>query len=311
MTSEIITLFGFVLSLILVIFVFIFYRRAARLDVLLTEASNRLKLGENAYNDLKNQLKNQNVKLEKKGEALTNIEKALAEARERNSSLNQGIRDAKTEHQAYIDKLTRQRDHFQEQVNVLTTQLQDSDAQKRQAEDEIKARLNETTSKNNKEIAVLHKKNKELTDELSENEKREKTYKGEITKLKGLLKKIDMDGIRKSKQRSLRLEQLYTSMKGLREMAEERNQNWEVALRKLSAHILSKSDVDEEGNPLPIGPLVGAALEKAGLALVKDEISYAEFEQRKADENKQMPETEGAPTVDAGAEVKDNQEPPY
>ena len=56
-------------------------------------------------------------------------------------------------------------------------------------------------------------------------------------------------------------------MKGLRELAEERNRNWETALRHFSLHIL-KEGPDSPAAGLALAPLVVNALEKIGTSLV-------------------------------------------
>jgi hypothetical protein len=60
-------------------------------------------------------------------------------------------------------------------------------------------------------------------------------------------------------------------MKSLRDMAEERNRNWETALKTLATWILSSSNVARPHDPIllkPIGPLVGEALQRIGGSLL-------------------------------------------
>jgi hypothetical protein len=79
------------------------------------------------------------------------------------------------------------------------------------------------------------------------------------------------------RRKSLQNEQLYLSMKSLRDMTEERNKNWEIALRKLSTWILTSSHVAQPKDPVlmqsSIGPLVGEALERIGGTLLDQDDS--------------------------------------
>lgn len=79
----------------------------------------------------------------------------------------------------------------------------------------------------------------------------------------------DLESIRRKAAQN---EQLFLSMKSLREMAEERNKNWEIALRKLSTWILTSSHIAQPKDPVllqsSIGPLVGEALERIGCNLL-------------------------------------------
>ncbi len=79
-----------------------------------------------------------------------------------------------------------------------------------------------------------------------------------------------------TRRRASHNEQLYLSMKSLREMADERNKNWETALKKLANWILTSSHLAQPKDPAlqqSIGPLVGEALERIGGALVDGEDS--------------------------------------
>lgn len=80
--------------------------------------------------------------------------------------------------------------------------------------------------------------------------------------------------VQRLKRRNAQMERLYQTMRSLKVMAEERNANWEHALKDLSYWTLSQKGqlpVDGQGQ-LPIGELVGGALETIGKELVEVEI---------------------------------------
>jgi hypothetical protein len=109
-------------------------------------------------------------------------------------------------------------------------------------------------------------------------------HKNELTELRNKLtsaerelaamqakKMIDPKDYETTRRRAAQNEQLYQSMRSLRDMAEERNSNWETALRALATWILSSSNVARPNDPAlskPIGPLVGEALSRVGGSLL-------------------------------------------
>jgi hypothetical protein len=75
-------------------------------------------------------------------------------------------------------------------------------------------------------------------------------------------------------------------MKGLREMTDERNRNWEVALKKMAAYIVNakhggKAVMDHKA----VGPLVGEALELIGAQLVDDAIDFSPIRETPASQS--------------------------
>ena len=63
-------------------------------------------------------------------------------------------------------------------------------------------------------------------------------------------------------------------MKSLRDMADERNKNWESALRALSTWILTTGPLAKPNDPIlteSIGPIVGEALQRIGGRLISDD----------------------------------------
>jgi len=75
--------------------------------------------------------------------------------------------------------------------------------------------------------------------------------------------------LRRLRRKVAQYDRLYSSMKGLREMSEERNRNWEVALGRLASWILEEKGVQHL--PQAIGPLVGQAMQLIGAQLIDDQ----------------------------------------
>lgn len=86
------------------------------------------------------------------------------------------------------------------------------------------------------------------------------------------------------KRRANHYERLYSGMKGLRDMVDERNKNWEDALVKMARWILTSSPVAKPHDPIlnaGIGPIVGEALERIGAKILDiDDRAEAEAERK-------------------------------
>jgi chromosome segregation ATPase len=79
------------------------------------------------------------------------------------------------------------------------------------------------------------------------------------------------DELKRLRRRIAQADRLFGQMRGLKEMVEERSQNWEIALRKLSTWIISERGVAGARPPEAIGPLVGQALAAIGAQLIDDD----------------------------------------
>ena len=100
-------------------------------------------------------------------------------------------------------------------------------------------------------------------------------------KSKDVINPRDFDTL---KRRASHYERLYSGMKGLRDMVDERNKNWEDALVKMARWILTSSPVAKPHDPIlnaGIGPVVGEALERIGVKILDiDDHAEAEAERK-------------------------------
>lgn len=159
-----------------------------------------------------------------------------------------------------IRKADSKTEHFKSQIEALTVQIQEVDSEKR----DIRLQLEEVTNTQNekvnakvselkKQVRLSDKKTKDLEQELRKKESK-------IEKTQEKLKTADPTILKKAKIKLSHYAHLYKLMRGQKEMAEERNQNWELALKLLSTWILDQkgkgSQKDEN-----LGHLVASALE--------------------------------------------------
>ena len=143
--------------------------------------------------------------------------------------------------------------------------------------DQLGKDLSDSTKKAN---SKLKSENDDLRRRIHALEKEASEHKAETA--------VDPKELETLRRRASHNEQLYQSMKSLRDMADERNRNWENALKSLATWILSSSSLSRKNDPVlnqSIGPLVGEALERIGGTLVDemDEGSEVMAEQQALD----------------------------
>ena len=200
-------------------------------------------------------------------------EKVADDIKLRSSDGKLDIIRLKTELEGLQLKFESQKEHLLEQISVLTTQLSENVREKKAAllevqglGTQIEARAQSLTTGLRAQLADLQTKLHEA--------KGERSYAvAQLAKVTSETSQVKPEELRRWQLKVARLEQLYSSMKGLREMAEERNENWETALRLFAVHILGHSL--DSSKTTSIGELVGEALEKIGASLVIDEEEQA------------------------------------
>ena len=264
-TSGLIASAGIVSAILAVGIAVHYFRRTSSLYALLVEGANR-------YEELRGEL----ARIEK---ARQSADAAALAAAEREVSLDKELKAERTRAATALqlaeskeNELRFVREKLELQKNHLIKQLEQS--QSREAT--LAAKLEDVSEKFNalsnrrdeskqKEVADLRQELRETREKLGLAEK-------QAAELERRTKDIDPTEFRQLKRRLLQYDRLYTSMRGLRDMADERNRNWETALRKLAAWTLQNHRPGASARPIPesIGPLVGQALEAIGATLVDD-----------------------------------------
>ncbi|MBP9706635.1 MAG: hypothetical protein KBD78_03265 [Oligoflexales bacterium] len=192
-----------------------------------------------------------------------------------------------------IERFKNTEEHLRLQVQSLTEQLKGSEQERielqkqsrnvqaqAQAQDRQAARIDrqaaridrqvarskpedsdKITSKLESQLKILDKEKQDLADSLSEKRR-------ELKKYQHLFEKFNPKEFSKYKRQHQNYAHLYNSMKGLKEMAEERSANFELASRALSTWILAEKEIKPSSEQL--GALVTQALESIGVAMVQD-----------------------------------------
>lgn len=139
-------------------------------------------------------------------------------------------------------------------------------------EQNLEGYKNKKIEKYETKIKTLTDESEKLSTELNEKKKSCEELETLLVKLEDQLDTLETnknlsnqphpenltEQIDKYKKEVLKANHFYTTMRGLKEMAEERSRNWEVSLKLLAEWVLGRNGKTEF--PSEIGPLVGDAL---------------------------------------------------
>ena len=250
---------------------FVYYSRSANLYALVADASSQSEAAKKSQQRAEYELKQIRDKLEETREQMHKSERSLDDARCRLQNVAQEKNDLKKSFEAKGEQERRQLEHLSEQVKVLSEQLAEAVAEKQRVTRERDELVSGADSKAKAQLKPLQDEVRSLRQHNQDQEKELKKAKSDVEKAVAVLKTVDPIQMKKYKQRLASMEQLIVSMRGLRELAEERSQNYELALRKLSCYIVKAPETESAGAPL--GPLVGEALEKIGATFFEDDVN--------------------------------------
>ena len=264
-TSGLIASAGIVSAILAVGIAVHYFRRTSSLYALLVEGANR-------YEELRGEL----ARIEKARQSAdaaalaaadheVSLDKELKAERTRAATALQLAESKENELRFVREKLELQKNHLIKQLEQSQTREATLAAKLEDVTEKFNTLSNRRDESKQKEIADLRQELRETRDKLSLAEK-------QTAELERRTKDIDPTEFRQLKRRLMQYDRLYTSMRGLRDMADERNRNWETALRKLAAWTLQNYRPGATARPIPesIGPLVGQALEVIGATLVDD-----------------------------------------
>lgn len=253
-------------AVVAVLYAFATRKQLASHKALSEEAASKVSRQEKRIKKLESSVSSLQESLDKQRQVQKNIEKKLEESQKKLASKDTEVAGAVSAGEKKLVVLERQIDNVKEQNAALTDQLSTAVREKKELSDElqkIQSNASKLTAEELKGIKEEQEKAKKFINKLK---KDNKALKADNEKIADILRKVSPGELKKTKTKLSRTEQLYRSMKGLREMAEERSQNWETALRILASHI-----TDAQDPKLGTGALVGQALEKIGAHLVIDE----------------------------------------
>jgi hypothetical protein len=219
-----------------------YWRRSAGLYALLVEGANRFEELRHRNAQLEQIQAKAEEKFKQHREAQARLTQSTDEARAQAAELARKLEAKEAETRLISEKLELQKGHLEKQLAKTQEMLRVAEEQ----------RLDQML------------KEKELQAKLIEAEQ----HKADV---ESRAKAMDPAELRKLKRKIAQYDRLYSSMKGLREMSEERNRNWEVALRKLSLWVLADGgETRPDLAQMPIGPLVAKSMQAIGAQLIDD-----------------------------------------
>jgi chromosome segregation ATPase len=258
-----IALGGYLMTSCVSVVAFLLWRRSADMQALVDESYRRYEIiqkqMENAASEW-NHLKKKSVLAQEK---VAQLDKELVKKEKQHIELSQELERERNSSKDKIHQLELRNEHYKQEMAVVLKQIKEAEHKTRIAEQELilmqaKADAEKESAKQPlKEQIELTKKQLDLMAEELRCERRKVDQFKELTA--GVEPKQFVSMRRKLKD----YDYLYRSMRGLKEMTEERNLNFEAALRKLSGYVLripEKDKIEKEA----IGKLVGDALEVIG-----------------------------------------------
>jgi hypothetical protein len=217
---------------------------------------------------MENETRIANDRLLQNREAMMRMEKNIDENRARLATVAKQL-EAKEQEQIHVtEKLELQKNHLIKQLDAVNARLELTISSKNEAEQ----RLNQLTQKADDrfqiQISELRTVNKDLRQRVEQAEQAMKKAEAIASQ------NVNPEEVRLLKRKLAQFERLYAGMKGMRELADERNHNLETAVRKLATYTLKTQQTEANGAsaaiPTTLGPLVGGALEVIGAVLIED-----------------------------------------
>jgi chromosome segregation ATPase len=233
----------------------------------LADVSSRLEALSKQNKQLEQGLRGAHENADKYRQQSVQTDKQLEDAKHRLAERTVEWNKLKSEREDVQKRFLLQREHLDEQLEVLTQQLSEAIRDKKLVMDENVKLHKDGEEKTRQQLEILRQQLREAQLQTQQIRREKQQMEALLAKAREEAPRIKPEELQRYKQKVTRLEQLYGSMRGLRELAEERNKNWETALRYFAGHILLKP-LDTELQSQSIGRLVGEALEKIGASLV-------------------------------------------
>lgn len=248
-------------------FAFFSRNRLAQSQAVLADVSSRLEALSKQNKQLEQGLRNAQDNADKYRQQSAQSDKQVDDLKQKLSDRTMEWNKLKSEREDGQKRFLLQREHLDEQVQVLTQQLAEAIREKKMVQDENARLQKEGDEKSRQAMEILRQQVREAHQQTQQVRREKQQLEAQVARAKDEAPRVKPEELLRYKQKVVRLEQLYGSMRGLRELAEERNKNWETALRYFAGHILEKP-LDAELQTQSIGRLVGEALEKIGASLV-------------------------------------------
>ena len=269
-----------------------FWKKATGLYSLLVEGANR-------YEELRTQSQNQNAMLDKVRAELSSKDQDYRDSELQVTAMSRKQTDWQQQLVAKENELDHIRNKLELQRDYVEKEWRQAQADRDQARQELEETQRQASETSNdllgKEAAARLQAEQAVARSQSQLQKVTKE-KEELSRKFG---KLSVEDIIRLRRKATHYEKLYNTMKGLRELAEERATNWETGARKLAAYTLAQQQkLSSELENGPVGPLVTTALRLIGAQLIDDDEDASEALPSKQQAAPTQPRKAVDPTTD-------------
>ena len=238
------------------------FRRSTGYHHLLQEAANRFEEGRRINESLKKINEEQRVELDQLRQTTRRLDQQNAELRGKTNLLQIELKKASEIPTDELTSLLNKNDILTEELKAITQQLRTADRERTEWKNKAAVLERETTARY---LKTIEEKNTEI-----------KGLKDIFSNLEAMTKKESSEAIQTLtsevqalKKKLVQHNHMMKSIKGTKEMLEERIANWETALRILASHVLGSNSTNTHQK---IGVLVGSALESIGKEILPEEV---------------------------------------
>jgi hypothetical protein len=270
MPANLVPALGYILATGMAGLAAYYWRRSSGLYSLLVEGANRFEELRQRSAQVEAILQKANDRQKELKDQVARLERSVEESREKSAQLVSRLEGKEAEVKFVTEKLELQKGHLEKQLGKALDQIQAH--QERLAETEVRATGRQAELEQRyqvlKQEAAL--RDKDLSLQVRDLQAKLRQLEADKAQAAKAGPAVDAAEVKRIKRKLAQYDRLYSGMKGQRDMVEERNRNWEVALRRLAGWVLRETGGPLANLPENIGPLVGNALGAIGAQLIDD-----------------------------------------
>lgn len=235
-----------------------FWRQSSVLQKQLREFNTELSSRKNIQAELTTKMSSIVEDLQKKEKEIQEMKRAVLSYEEKwKNTKEENLRLGKALEERN-QSLENQVDHYRTQTEVLLTQIKELDFENVQLRKEQEKSLKEIATEKREANQIHQEESKKIRSSHARLESQVQALQTSLSEVQVREQKL-IQLLQKIRRRVHQSDHLYKTIRGQKEMLEERNENWEKALRLLSFWILSDKKLTVDAS-INLGELVSKAL---------------------------------------------------
>lgn len=259
MAAQILAFLGYGLALISLVIAYIFWRKNLTFHNMLAKLMQDNELAQKQEKSLQKEIAELAQDSDQKMQKITKLEKENRALLDRMKTAQSEVEKVAAEWETKISSLQNQVEQYKEEALALTSQIAEIDQEKRELRKELAGKEHQIAEKLKKSMDETHEKNREYKNKIRELEKTISKSESEIARLKDLKADVNAEENKQLKKKLNQYLYFYKTIRQQKEMLEERNANWEKAL-KLLANWIYQEKGSGLSTPTNLGELIGGAL---------------------------------------------------